>query len=124
MHLIATLVRSIGPDAVILVRLDVARHLGELERDTHLRVLGVEGESRAEAVLKATEAVLATGPLAERELAGLAEVGVNGDEATVDLLVEPLAVATDGFGLIVNITDVDGVRGFYGEARLALLVLA
>lgn len=83
-HLVTALVRTVGPDTVILVVLNLTGPLGELVWHTHLRIPGVERDSRGvgrtsgpKTMLESIKAILPAGPLADGKFTGLFKVGVT-----------------------------------------------
>lgn len=116
-HPVAALV-PIRPDAVVHVGLEIARHLGELEGDAHLRILRVKGHGgnvgrarRADALGEAAQAILAAGPLADGEVAGAGKGRRAADVVAVGRVVEPLALVCARRQVAVRVADVDLVRG-------------
>lgn len=126
MHLVTALVIAIGPDAVILIILDVAGHLSQLKHDTHLGVIFVKGESwilcrasRSQTPLKSAQTILSTRPLGQGELAGFVEVVSGSDVAAIRPIVQPLASFLAGYDVAVDVSDVDTIRRVDGLAGLA-----
>lgn len=129
-HLIAALV-PILPDTVIHIRLDITRHLGQLKRHTHLRILRVEGHGRdlrrasgPDTRRKPPQTVLATRPLAQHELTRVSKGGSAPNVRSVLRIVEPLPRVRPRRHIPVQILDVGLVGGVDGAAGGAFLVTA
>ena len=89
-----TTLLAIFPDAIVGDVVDVTRDFRDLDDDAGILVFGgrpaciVIGTRGTEAVVEATEAILSTGPLRDREMTGLGVV-CSSDVVSIVLLIEP-----------------------------------
>lgn len=123
------LLAAAPPDAAVARGLHIARHLGQLVRHAHLRVLREERQrgrrgrtGRADALLDAAETVLPTRPSGEREAAGARKRLGLADVRTVAGVVEPLAGVGARLGVAGQIADVHQRAGVHGRVGRAVLV--
>lgn len=130
-HRVAALVLAVLPDAVVVGVTDVAGHLGDIDGDARLLVIGREGEGRgqggvgnAQTVVVSGQAVLAAGPLGEGELARLVPVHGLADLAAVVGVVEPQPRLLAVNRVAVQVLDAEAVLGVDGEVGRADFVLA
>lgn len=107
-----------SPDAVVLLRMNVARNFGDCDRNTALLVARVEGDrgcvrrtGRAEPRLKPSPAVLATRPLGEGKLASIAKLGGLAHVITIRIFVEPLVWVGSSIGCTMQIFDMEASVG-------------
>lgn len=129
-NLVAALI-AILPNAIVLIRFDIARHFHEVERNAHLRILCVESQCRnfrragwSNTPLESTQTVFSAWPLAQGELTGYREVCSPGDMTTVLIVVEPLPGVGAGCEIAVNVLDVGLVRRVNGDSGSAFLICA
>lgn len=125
------LVVIILPDTVVLLRFHIARHLGELERNTRLLIILVEGHgrrlgraSRTQTIVKPTQAVLSTRPLGNGELAGQRKIGRLANVCAVLGGIEPAIRVRPVGRVTVNVHDVHLISRVDGLSGLAFLTFA